>query len=148
MIRFALFFALALAVLPPARCSAQPITPGSFRVVDAKADKGKLAVTETEYVPIQKVEEVVVVANGKQVVEKRTVTALEAVSVTREIEFKGVKASDVSGKEIGSDKLAELLKEQKPVVVVTGPILAKHRALFKDTTVFLELAPEPKAPGK
>ena len=47
MIRSVVLAALALAVLAPTRAGAQPPfdpTPGGFRIVDAKADKGKLQI--------------------------------------------------------------------------------------------------------
>ena len=54
MIRPALFAALALAVLLPARATAQPSVPGTFLVVDAKVQDGKFTWTEMKPVPVTK----------------------------------------------------------------------------------------------
>ena len=145
MIRSAVLAALALVALAPARAPAQFDAPGSFRVVEAKADKGKLAWEEVRYVPTTREEERVVVVNGMNVKQKVAVTVVVPVLETRGYELKTLKATDGAGKAIDAEKLAELLKEKTPVVVVSGPVPEKHRKLFKDTTVFVEL-PQPKAP--
>jgi hypothetical protein len=145
MTRFALLSALALAALLPAPALAQPaaVGPGGVRIAEAKIDKGKLTWTVTEVVPVIKEIEVTVNVNGMNVVQKRAVTAYEPQSVTRTADLKGVKATDAAGKEIDADKLAERLKEATPVVFVSGTVPAKHRALFKDTTIFVEIVPLP-----
>jgi hypothetical protein len=148
MNRFAPLAAIALAALLPAPATAQPaaLGLGGLHIAEAKIDKGKLTWTVTEVVPVTKQVEVTVNVNGMNVVQKRAITAYETVQVTKAAEVKGLKATDAAGKEIDADKLAERLKEATPVVFVSGTVPAKHRALFKDTTVFLEF-PAPKAPG-
>jgi hypothetical protein len=145
MTRFALLSAIALAALPPAPALAQPAVPGlgGLRIAEAKADKGKLTWTVTELVPVTKEIEVTVNVNGMNVVRKQAVTVYENQSVTKTADLKGLKATDVAGKEIDADKLAERLKEATPVVFVSGTVPAKHRALFKDATVFVEILPLP-----
>lgn len=147
MTRFALFAALVLLSAP---ALAQPPGPpglGGITIIDAKADKGKLAWTEYVAVPVQKEVERVVVANGKQVTVKQTVTVHEVVPVTKAVELKGLKVTDAAGKEIDADKVAERLKEATPVVLASGALPAKHRALFKDTTLFVEPLPPPAPKG-
>ena len=112
------------------RADAQPPfdpTPGGFRIVDAKADKGKLTWTETAAVPVEKVVDVIMVIDGKQVSVKKKVTVIEYVSVTKTGDLKGAKVTDAAGKAIEADKIAERLKETTPVVFVSGPVPAKHR---------------------
>ena len=148
MIRSVVLAALALAVLAPTRAGAQPPfdpTPGGFRIVDAKADKGKLTWTETVAVPVVKEVEVIMMIDGKPVAVKKKVTTIEYVSVAKTGDLKGAKVTDAAGKAIDADKIAERLKETTPVVFVSGPVPAKHRELFKDTTVFVEF-PQPKGP--
>jgi hypothetical protein len=143
VLRFTVLVALALEALVPARADEQPGPDSSFRVVDAKAGSDKLTWSVLEQVPVQKTVPVEVVINGMKVLEVRTITVHEGVVVTRAVELKDVRATDGAGKAINSDKLAELLKEMTPVVLVSGPVAEKHRKLFKDTTLFLEL-PQPK----
>ncbi len=148
MFRSAVLAALAVAVVAPASALAQP-APGAFQVVDAKANKDKITWNETQAVPVQKEVVVTVNVNGMNVTEKRTVVVYEPVTITRELALKTVKVTDGTGKAVDAEKLAELLKDGKSVVLVSGPVAAKHRALFKDTTLFLELpaAAPPKGPG-
>jgi hypothetical protein len=146
VLRFTVLAAIALAALAPARASAQPVLPGPFRVVEAKADGGKVIWSEIKFVPQVKEEERVVVINGMNVTQKVAVTVFVPVQETIGFELKKLKATDGTGKAIAADKLAELLKESTPVVIVSGPVPEKHRALFKEKTVFLEL-PQPE-PGK
>lgn len=145
MIRFAALAATALAVLVPARANAQPELPGAFRIVEVKVDKGKVTWTEMRYTPTTKEEERVVTINGMRVTQKVAVTVYIPVMETQAIELKKLKATDAAGKAIDAEKLAELLKETTPVVFVPGSVPEKHRKLFKDTTVFVEL-PKPEAP--
>ncbi len=91
--------------------------------------------------PVRKVVEATVDVNGMNVVEKREVTVYESVTVARAFEPKQFKATDASGKAIDAEKLADPLKETAPVVLISGPIPEKHRALFKDRTVFVEVLP-------
>jgi hypothetical protein len=144
MLRSAILAAIAVALL----ASAVGAQPGSFQVVDVTVVKGKLQWTETQAIPVTKQIEVTVNVNGKNVVERRAVTVHEHISVTKEMDLKGTKVTDGAGKAIAADKVAELLKDKAPVVLVTGPVAEKHRKLFKETTVFVELpAPGPVAPG-
>lgn len=132
--------AVLFVALVPGFAAAQ----GAPRVLDVQVDKDRLQWTETVIVPVTQTVAVTVNVNGKAVVENRTVTAYVAESRTVAQELKKVKATDAAGKEIAADKLAELLKEPKPVVTSVGPISEKHRALFKDTVIFLEFpAPTP-----
>ncbi len=108
-----------------------------------KVEKDKLTWTETQMVPVAKEVAVTVVVNGVEKLEKRTVIAYETVAITRATALKDVKATDAAGKAIDAEKLAELLKETTAAVVTTGSLSEKHRALFKDKTVFVEL-PAPK----
>jgi hypothetical protein len=147
MTRLAILSALVLAALLPARASAQPGAPGGLHITDAKVDKDKLVWTVTVMVPVQKAVPVEVEKNGMKVTELRTVVVYEIQQVTKAVELKGFKATDAAGKPIAADKLAELLKETGPVVLVTGTLPERHRKLFKDTTVFLEsVAPVPPVP--
>ncbi len=145
MLRFTLLLAVGTLVMLPTAAFAQPGVPGSFRVVDAKVDKGKVTWTETQLVPTTKEVEVVVVINGVNVKQKRALTVLVPVVETLAADLKDLKATDGAGKAIDADKLAELLKESTPVVIVSGPVPEKHRKLFKDTTVFVDLSQ--KVPG-
>ena len=141
-----LLAALAL-VLQPGRAPAQGSGTSGFQIVDAKVEKGKLTWSESKAVPVAKVVEVTVNINGRNIVEKRTVIEYMATTVTQAHDLKGLTATDANGKVIGADKLAELLKEPAPVVLVSGLISDKHRALFKDKTVFVELQlPKPPVP--
>jgi hypothetical protein len=148
MIRFPVLAALALAALLPVRAAAQPIDPsaGTFRIVEVKVEKDKLTWMETKSVPVTRAEEVVVEKNGKKVIEKVEVTVLESIPEVRSVGLKALKATDGAGKAIAADKLAELLKEPTAVVMTSGPVPAKHRELFKEKTVFIEI-PAPKLPG-
>lgn len=150
MTRLALISAAVLAAL------ASPATaqPGGFRIVDVQVADGKL--TWTEAVPVQVEKAVPVVKevtvekelNGKKVVvvEKVTVNekvvVTEFVSVKRTTELKTVAVTDGAGKAVAADKVAERLGGA-PAVLLTGPLPAKHRALFKADTLFIEPA-EPK----
>src|SRR4051812_30631528 len=98
MRRLAVLVALALAALAPARAAAQPELPGAFRVVEVKADKGKLTWEEIRYAATTKEEEVVVNVNGMNVKQKRAVTVLVPVAETRAVELKALKATDGAGK--------------------------------------------------
>jgi hypothetical protein len=158
MFRYALLFA-AVAAAPafaapvpapvpadqPAAPVIQPGVPGGFRVVDVKVDKDKLTWTETRTIPVAKNVTVTVEINGMKVDQTRTVTVFETVAYTVASELKSIKATDGAGKAIDAKKLAEMLKEPTPVVVVTGAIPEKHRKLFKDTTLFIEM-PKPEPP--
>ena len=149
MVRFAVLAAVALAVMVPARATAQP-APLSFQFVDMKVEKDKLLWNDTVSVPVAKEIIVEVVQNGVKVLRTRTVTEYETRVVTRAMDLKGLKVTDATGKALDADKLAELLKEPTLVVVVSGGALPeKHRKLFKDTTIFIEMPkPEtPKGPG-
>ena len=144
MLRSAILAVSAVALLAPT-VSAQP---GTFQVVDASVVKGKVQWLETQFVPVTKEVAVTVNINGKNVIEKRTVTVYETRTITREVDLKGAKVTDGAGKAVEADKVAELLKDKAPVVLVTGAVAEKHRKLFKETTVFVELpAPGPVAPG-
>jgi hypothetical protein len=145
MNRFVVLALFTLIGLDPTRATAQP-TPGGLQVVDAKIDGGEFQWDATELVPV--VQEVAVEkeVNGMKVVQKQKVIVYETRTVTRAAEVKTLKATDARGKAIDTEKLAELLKDKAPVVLVSGAVPEKHRALFKDKTVFIEL-PAPKAPG-
>jgi hypothetical protein len=145
MFRYAILLAVAAFVSLPATAIAQPLGPGSLQVIDAKVEKDKLTWTETIAVPVTKEIAVEVRKNGMAFIEKRTVTVLEFQQITRTMELKTLKATDAAGKAIGADKLAEMLKESTPVVVAHAAIPEKHRKLFKETTVFVEL-PKPEVP--
>jgi hypothetical protein len=144
MIRFAFLAALAHVAIVSARADAQP-APGTFQIVDAKIDGERLLWSEEQIVYVARQVEVVVMVNGMMVTEKRTEMVPELRTITKAAAVKELKASDAAGKAIDADKLAELLKEKAPVILVTGPVAEKHRALFKDKTVFIQL-PAPKAP--
>lgn len=145
MPRFAsLFAALALAAAANLS-SAQPPDPlADLRVVDAKAEKGKVRWTEMKVVPVTQNEQVTVNVNGRNETQTLTVTTMQVVASTREYDLSKVKATDGAGKAVAADRLAELLKDSAPVVLVSGPLPEKHRALFKEKTLFVELpAAEP-----
>jgi hypothetical protein len=142
MIRFVVLAAVGFAALAVTRADAQP-APGTLQVVDAKIDGRRLLWDETVLVPVQREVEVAVVIDGKTVIQKRTEIVPQVTLITKEAEVKTLKVTDATGKAIDADKLAELLKEKTPVVFVTGSVPEKHRALFKDKTLFVEL-PAPK----
>jgi hypothetical protein len=146
MMRSAVLAALALATMLSARAAAQPGFPGTFQVVDAKVEKDKLTWTDTKYVPEAREEAVEVVVNGMKVVQKRVVVVTVPVAEVRSVDLKGLKATDGAGKAVTADKLSELLKESTAVVLVSGAVPEKHRKLFKDTTLFLQLPPENLVP--
>ncbi len=134
--------ATLFAVLLPGVLAAQ--TPGSLRIVDAKVDDDKLQWTDCKAVSVQKMIAVEVEKNGKRVIETRTVTENVMVSFVTAAELKTVKATNAAGKAISADKLAELLRDETPIVLTTGPVSEKQRALFKDKTLFVELPPPPQ----
>ncbi|MBA4067297.1 MAG: hypothetical protein C0501_27030 [Isosphaera sp.] len=136
--------AVLLLALAPGLAAAQG--PDPFRVVDAEAKKDRLFWTVTEVATVAEQVAVEVEVNGVKRVEFRTVTKLVPVTTTRAVELNTVKVTDAAGKAIPADKLAERLKEPAPVVLVTGPVTDKHRALFKDTTIFVELPAAPAVP--
>jgi hypothetical protein len=144
-------FVLALGALalcaPP--LPAQPPGPApdplaGIRVVEAKAEKGKIRWTEMKTVPVQQNVQVTVNVNGRNETQTRTVTVIQVVPLTREYDLSKVKVTDGAGKAVPADKVGELLKDATPVVLVTGTLPEKHRALFKEKTLFVEVpAPEP-----
>jgi hypothetical protein len=155
MPRFALPLA-ALALCSPALSAQPPGTPpdplAGIRVVDAKAEKGKIRWLEMKSVPVRQKVQVTVNVNGVPMTQTREVTVIQVVPSTREHDLSKVKATDGAGKAVAADKLAELLKDATPVVLVSGTLPEKHRGLFKEKTLFVELpAPEPgklvPAPG-
>jgi 3-oxoacyl-ACP reductase-like protein len=131
--------AVLVAALIPGFATAQESC--SFRIVEAKVEKDHVQWTECKTVPVQKRVAVEVEKNGMRFIEMKTVTVNENISVVVAYDLKTLKATDAAGKAIAADKLAGLLKETPTVVVTTEPITEKHRALFKDKTVFLELPP-------
>jgi hypothetical protein len=135
--------AVLLVALVPGFVAAQ--APGAPRILDVKVEKDRMVWTEYVTVPVQKTVTVTVTVNGKAVLQDRTVTVYETTARTVANELKTVKATDGAGKEIAADKLAELLKDPTPVVVSVGPISDKHRALFKEKVLVLEL-PAPMPP--
>jgi hypothetical protein len=145
MTRSALFTALVLvAFVAPA--GAQP--PGVM-IVTATADANTVTWTETVQVPVVETITVEVEVNGKKVLETRAVTVVRTQQITRAATLKDAKATDATGKAVAADKLAERLKKPTAVVVTSAALPAEHRALFKDDTLFLELAPPaPKDPNK
>jgi hypothetical protein len=137
MIRFAVPV-LALVLLC-ACVDAQPTSPGSFAIVDAQVVKGQLQWTATVAVPVTKEIPFEVEINGQKVIQKKAETVFEYVLETRSSDLKNLKATDATGKLIEADTLAEMLKKTAPVVMASDPISEKHRKLFKDTTIFIEL---------
>lgn len=148
MPRFAsLFAALALAAAANLVSAQPPGPPAGIRVVDAKAEKGKVRWTEMKAVPVQQNVQVTVNVNGRNETQTLTVTAMQFVGSTSEYELSKVKVTDGAGKPVAADKLAGLLKDSTPVVLVTGMRPEKHRKLFKEKTLFVELpAAEPGKP--
>jgi hypothetical protein len=142
MVRFVVLVALALVALAPDRAGAQPAS-GTFRVVDAWIDDGRFFWEETEPFPMQREVVVPMRIDGMTVFKKQVELVYVPTAVKKEAKVKALKASDATGKAIDADTLAELLKEKAPVVLVTGTVPEKHRALFKDKTVFIEF-PAPK----
>lgn len=132
-----LFVALGFVAFSPASAWAQ--LPGGVQIVDAKVKDGKLIWTGYMPVSVEKEVEVVVMINGQQVKQVQKVVVTELVPIQQAEELKTLKATDGNGKAITADKLAELLKEGTSVVLVRTPVIDKHRKLFKDTTIFVEL---------
>ena len=120
--------------------------PGGVKFVEASVDKDKLTWTETTYVPVTKTVEVQVVVGGMTRTEKQTVTEMLPQQVTRSVELKNLKVADGAGKAIAADKVADALKESPTAVMTVGPLPERHRKLFKEKTVFVEI-PAPKFPG-
>jgi hypothetical protein len=141
MFRFVALAALGAVALAPALALAQP-APGGYQIIDLKANNGKLMWNSVKAVPVQKEVEVTVNVDGKLVVEKRTVVVYEYVTYASEVALNKVKVTNGAGKAVDAEKAAELLKDGGAVVLVSGPVAAKHRALFKDTTLFIELPVE------
>lgn len=129
--------AVLLAALAPGLAAAQG--PDPFRVVDAEAKKDRFFWTEGRAVPVTETVAVEVEVNGQKRVETRTVTRLVPETITRAADLNTLRVTDAAGKPIPADKIADRLKDATPVVLTTGPVPDKHRALFKDTTVFVEL---------
>ncbi|MBM3981214.1 MAG: hypothetical protein FJ304_13175 [Planctomycetes bacterium] len=138
MFRFAALAALGAVALAPALALAQP-APGGFQVVDVKANNGKITWNSVRAVPVRKVVEVTVNVNGMNVVEKREITVYETVTYASELALNKVKVTNGAGKVVDAEKAAEQLKEGGAVVLVSGPVAAKHRALFKETTLIIEM---------
>lgn len=138
MFRFAVLAALGAVALAPAVALAQP-APGEFQVIDVKANNGKITWNSVRAVPVRKVVEVTVNVNGMNVVEKREIVVNEFVTYASELALNKVKVTNGAGKAVDADKAAELLKGGGAVVLVSGPVAAKHRALFKETTLFIEM---------
>lgn len=134
------FLAAALVAALPGLAFAQP---GGVQIVDAKVASGRLEWVETVAVPVQKTVQYEEVQDGKKVVKTKAVTVMELVQKTALAELKNVKATDAAGKAIAAEKLAELLKDGKSIVI--GSVTEKQRALFKDTTVFVEVQVVPGA---
>lgn len=132
-----------LAVLLPGLATAQP--PAKPQIVDAQVVNDQIRWTDTTTIPVTKVVTVEVKVGDKLVRENKTVTVYEKVDRVIVADLKTARATDATGKVIPPQKLAGLLKDPTPVVI--GPVPEKHRALFKDSTVILELPPPP-APGK
>lgn len=130
--------AAVLVVVLPGFAPAQPC---EFKIVDAKAEKGRVQWTECRTVPVERALSVEVEKDGKKFVEQRRVTVHESVSVVVSYEAKALKATDSAGKPIAAEKLLGLLKESTPVVTSAAPVGEKQRALFKDNVIFVELPP-------
>lgn len=143
MRRFVLTLAaLALCALP--LCAQSPDSLAGLRVVDAKAEQGKIRWGEMKTVPVQQNVQVTVNVNGVPRTQTQTVVTMQVVGATSEYELAKVKVTDSAGKPVAADKLAGLLKDSTPVVLVTGTLPEKHRKLFKEKTLFVELpAAEP-----
>lgn len=139
MARFAVPIALTILSLAPGTGAAAAPLPDGLRIVDAVVEKDKLLWSETKFVPVEVEKTIEVLVGGKKVTQTVKVTEVRAESVRLTVELKGLKVTDGSGKALGDDKIAELLKEPVPVVLLSGPLPAKHRGLFKDKTVFIEL---------
>jgi hypothetical protein len=129
--------AVLLAALAPGLAAAQG--PDPFRVVDAEVKKDRFFWTENQQVPVTEQVAVQVVVDGVTRAETRTVTKLVPVTTTRAAELNTLKVTDAAGKAVPADKLADRLKGPTAVVLVTGAVNEKHRALFKDTVLFVEL---------
>ncbi|MBY0460405.1 MAG: hypothetical protein K2V38_24075, partial [Gemmataceae bacterium] len=118
----------------------QPTVPPAnpFRVLDVKAEKGQIVWSEFVTVPVQKQVVRAVKVNGIVVNEVVNVTVFETVSVSKTLELKAVRATTASGKKLDAEALAELLKEERSVVLAPGLLTDKQRKLFKDDTILLE----------
>ena len=128
---------IVAALAGPAAAQAPPV------LATAKVEKDQLLLTRTEPVVVPKEVTVEVIVNGKTVVEKRVVTEVQTVQRVVALPLMGVKATDATGKPIPADRLADLLKEETPVVVSAGEVPEKFRKLFKSDVVFLTLPPAP-----
>jgi hypothetical protein len=139
----------ALVILLSSPVGAQPScpTPGAVRIVYAKAEDDALQINEKTKLPVTNTSTVTIYFRGVPVELVVTETACRDVTIGRLVEWKDVKATDATGQPIGADKLAEKLKEWTPVVLITGEVGDKVRALYKDVGVFIAL-PTPATPGK
>lgn len=108
------------------------IAPQNFTLADAKVEKGMLIVEYTTYV-----------------YKKEPMGyALDVTMITLKLHLKKTKITDIDGKPIPDEKLAERLKEMSPVVLIQTPVVKKYRSLFHEKTIFVEpLPPDLKPAG-
>jgi len=137
--------AALLVALLPGLAAAQEAC--SFQIADAKVENDKVQWTECKTVPVQRMVAVEVEKDGMRFIENRTVTVHEKITVVVAFDLKTLTATDAAGKAIAADKLAGVLKESPTVVITAAPVAEKHRALFKDKVIFLELPPPKPAKG-
>jgi len=130
---------------PPPAMPAMAPTLLMTKLVD-----GGLIVTVQEMVPVREKVRVKEIAPDGQVVEKEievTVNKTVFKQVVRSL--KGAKVTDVAGKPITEEKVAELLKKETVVVVsFWGDIAEEYRKPFKDGTVFIVFPPPVEMPRK
>ena len=83
--------------------------------------------------------------DGRTVQEPTLVIEPTAYTEQKIIPLAEAKASDLMGKPIPTEKLADLFKTETVVVLVPGAALeAKYRRAFRDDVVFLTVPPERK----
>lgn len=108
----------------------------------AKVEKNALVMNETvTVIETRTVQEEVKTATGKVEVVTKAVAVPVQKQVKHAIPLTGVKATTADGKAIPNDKLAEMLRTEKVVVVIYGPSpdADKFRKALKDDTIVLTI---------
>lgn len=114
----------------------------AFDVVEASLSGRQIAVKSVVYVSEERqvVENVEVQRDGKTVVEKvaKIVIAKVPMMEERMVAIDAIKATDTTGKPIARDRVIALLGT--PKLAVVGDVPADKRGVFREGTLFLEIA--------
>lgn len=119
--------------------STSALPAAAVDIVEASVSKGQIVWQTVTYVQEQR-ERIVAVTENGNTVEKNVVSVVNVPMLAEQTaEVAAVKATDVAGDPIAPAKLEELLGT--PRLAVLGPIPPGRRKVFRDDTVFLEIAP-------